>query len=1451
MCTGIAIASTMAEAMSYRFDTVPAMTAQAVNDTNGTASPTDAAGSRWRLNRAGIINVYQYENEVLHFAGGRLLLRGVNGSGKSTAMNMLLPFLLTARPGRIDAAGDQRGILRSWMLNGRNDAQPVGYLWIEFERQGKFIVCGCRIKASRQTDTVPTWWFVTSRRPGIDFSLVVGHQPLSSDGLRAALDGDEVFSDRRRDDYRRAVRQRLFGGASIDDHIGLIDVVRSPRVGDRIDLDLPEHLVEALPKLSEQALTEAAGPLDDLEEHRRNVDDSARTLEAIRGLLDVYRAYCAGELQQRAGEGRSRLATARSRVRNQKQKQRSAEATAAEVERLDAVIIEYERIEGRLRSEISALEESRAYREGQQLAGLRDFVAHLSQQCDRAADRVDGRERQASAAARELQQAQARGRNDAAALNVALASAAELSEHCRVTRRPPGPVTVAESALAGTDAFEPEDTLDDQSISREINAVDSAVLERRADLDTVDEARAALDAAEQELSRAESTLKAASDAEDRAATRLAEQDGRLEAARRDWTNQTLEWVRQVLSQAQKVGINAPAATAFTTAVTDLGSNTSGTHPTAIEEADRVETLRAELETECGDLVGHWHRAATAVEIGLNGELTTAAKAQALVDELTAKTEPEPSRPGWQTVPRYCLADLTDFKPHLGSDECSGIEAALESSGLLVARVTGDAVLELASGELVATAARAVASPLSDCLAVTVPDRLRGQVDPRAVARLLDSISYDMSSDAATAVATDGSFRVGVLRGRHRKERAEFIGTTARQANLERQRREASAQLEAALSAVENSRTELAECQSSRAEVRRLQEHLPSTATIVEAAAAVAAAAHVAGAAENDRKAAASRRADAERLSVEVSDQLHRTAVSLRLPTDRPGLEAVRGDLRDLVSSLERCRSLLDALTRSIDGCRSAAAHWRAAESDLLLERKTLDKTESEHDRERARLATIEGSIGAQYEEVVAGRNRRRNDLEEVERRLAQAREQREDAGERRAQARAAAGVAADERARADQTCEETRVSLMRALATPGLLDALSDPDGPPPAPVVAREPGPEGLRQMLEAVDLLLVAAGEREAATSANEPDGGALDPSGDIDPRPGTTSRSRAGDSSTDSDAPRADRVTADSVRQSLRRRRDALGAGWDAEERQPGPAMPLVVEVTGPSGKAPLASSVRAVSRQHEHMAGLLDHKQSDALRELLQGRIAGEIARRAHGAATLVERMNDRLGAVRTAHDVGVRLRWRRAAQLDSSTDRMIDLLTKLPDLRTDDEESELRQALSDHLREARALQPDVPYRQLIAETLDYRNWHEMAVMVRRPGEKEARLGRRTPLSEGEKKLVTYLPLFAAVAASYDALAERAAAASEDGSGIARFVVLDDAFAKVSEDNHAKLFGLLVDLDLDLIATSERLWGTHATVPELAITEVVRDARLGAILLEHYRWDGQTLERRLAA
>ncbi len=59
-------------------------------------------------------------------------------------------------------------------------------------------------------------------------------------------------------------------------------------------------------------------------------------------------------------------------------------------------------------------------------------------------------------------------------------------------------------------------------------------------------------------------------------------------------------------------------------------------------------------------------------------------------------------------------------------------------------------------------------------------------------------------------------------------------------------------------------------------------------------------------------------------------------------------------------------------------------------------------------------------------------------------------------------------------------------------------------------------------------------------------------------------------------------------------------------------------------------------------------------------------------------------------------------------------------------------------------------------------------------------------------------------------------------------------------------HPLLFGLLVQLDLDFVITSERLWGDHSTVPSLAIYEALRDPSQRGIAQYKYQWDGRALQ-----
>ena len=1374
-------------------------------------SIVDALRERWRLERAGIINVYQYGNEVLDFAGGRLLLRGVNGSGKSTAMNMLLPFLLTASQHNIDAAQDQRGLLRSWMLEGRDDPQPVGYLWIEFRRGSEFFACGCGIRANRQADNVTTWWFATSKRPGIDVDLVADGVALSADALRDRLDGDPVFRERDRREYRRLIEERLFGGAGLDQHLRLIDKVRSPRVGDRIDRELPDDLMDALPHLSDRALSDAAAPLDDLDEHRRNVAALERTVSTLDSLLERYRAYCAADLRARAADAR-RLLTEHQRCRRAAAKLRAQAGEADEQVQLVAdQIADAEGRNRRLRREVSAVEESRAYQDGRQLDALRDLVEQLVQHASDAQRRVGRADEQITGVTAELAAAQRRSDDDLSHLNESLSHASQIADRCMLAERPPPALGFGRAALDGVDAAAPE-PLDITDARRRMESVNAAARQRRGDIETVSAALDRLDEAETRLDGARTALESAVEAEERAAARCASLEASRADAEREWATSIEQWSDESARLCDAA--DSPAAVA-----SDAASAASAPQTRLDLQARLIEPVEAAITNQQKRTAAAAHLLADAREM-VDAQ-------QAILDELMVRAEPQPPRLGWQSPAAYCLADVVDFASDVQPEDRAGLEAALEASGLLSARPSGSDTLELATGELIAVAAEPVERPLSRMLAVMVPSRLRDEVDEGLIARLLMSVSCERTIDsdvqpdstgsrgavagwAVAAVNTDGSFRLGTLAGRHHKERAEHIGAAARHEALHRARKAARGELE-------RLKAEVARLDELHADQRRLlvalQGHrsaFPPSVTLDRVESAIETAAAELAYAETRRQTAADRTAEAERSVIGAEDDLHRAAAAHALPRDRSSLREIASRLTELDILGAECRSHLTTLQRSVNEWSRLADQIRRALTAREEEARQLDDATNERDEQRARLDVLTETVGAEYERVRAERDRLKAELEEIDGTLPRMREQKDRVVHEQARLRADADAADRSAGSAEAQCDAFRTEFESVLGTSGYLDALAGGDDVEVPTSGAA--GHIGLAALADGAEHLVGADGEAGSSSGT----------------------------------------VSADGVRQSLRRQRDALGGGWDAYDFQPDSSRPLRIEVSGPlAASSTLAEARHGAAAQLRQIAGLLDRKQTDALHELLQGLIATEIAQKMHGAKRLIDLMNQRLSSVSTAHRVGVRLRWRRSPELDQATARMVELLAKQPDLRTPDENDAVRAALSERLEEARTDEPDASYRQLIAQTLDYKQWHDLDVMVTRPERSETRLSKRTPLSEGEKKLVTYLPLFVAVAASCDAMAESHARSHDDEPTIARFVLLDDAFAKVSADNHAALFGLLVALDLDFIATSERLWGDHATLPELSIVEIVRDPALRTILLDRYSWRGHTLEQAVAA
>lgn len=260
---------------------------------------------RFRLSRAGVLNVWQYDDQVFEFAGGRMLLRGSNGAGKSKTLEMLLPFVLDGDKARMTASGRHHTSLLWLMLDGYAGQNRAGYLWVEFARStGETITCGVGIRASQSARSASAWYFTYPGRVGEDLLLEDDAGPLARDRLRAALEPDgHLFESARA--YKQHVGRLLFGlePARYDELLRLLYWLRQPQVGEDIEpARLAEQLVQALPQLDDDAVRVAGDTFDELAAFGEQLDRQRRSAEAVAAFAEVYADYAREVLRGRGAE---------------------------------------------------------------------------------------------------------------------------------------------------------------------------------------------------------------------------------------------------------------------------------------------------------------------------------------------------------------------------------------------------------------------------------------------------------------------------------------------------------------------------------------------------------------------------------------------------------------------------------------------------------------------------------------------------------------------------------------------------------------------------------------------------------------------------------------------------------------------------------------------------------------------------------------------------------------------------------------------------------------------------------------------------------------------------------------------------------------------------------------------------------------------------------------------
>jgi hypothetical protein len=270
-----------------------------------------------------------------------------------------------------------------------------------------------------------------------------------------------------------------------------------------------------------------------------------------------------------------------------------------------------------------------------------------------------------------------------------------------------------------------------------------------------------------------------------------------------------------------------------------------------------------------------------------------------------------------------------------------------------------------------------------------------------------------------------------------------------------------------------------------------------------------------------------------------------------------------------------------------------------------------------------------------------------------------------------------------------------------------------------------------------------------------------------------------------------------------------------------------------VSDDTGRQPLPMVTARVLAEAEAAAARLAANEREIIERFLLGELGEELRERLMEADDLVAAANRALEGVRTSHGKGAHLEWRIDQEAPVVARSTTDLLRRSP--RSSEEDAELRDALMELIRVEREKDPALGYLEHLRAALDYRRWYRFAVVVvddARPGSQRA-LSPRLGLSQGEQRVLSYLTLFAAASAHFEGL----------GSGCPRLLLLDDAFAKVDEPTHGRLLSLLVELNLDFMLTSERMWGCFPEVPSLEIYEALREPSVPGVALVHFRWDGR--------
>lgn len=1378
---------------------------------------------RWRLSRAGIVNVWYYYEQRFDLSGGRLILRGSNGSGKSRALEMLLPFVLDADRRRMDASGAGKVRLEDLMRAGGQDQNVrLGYVWVELVRavalrgvgvreaapELEYRTVGAAVRFTKSTAEAKAWYFLTPQR--IDHELVLmaaDRSPLSVHQLTLQLGEDQVTAVP--EVHRERVAREVFGlrgPAGRERFAGLLQLLhtlRAPDVGNRIDEGgLPKILSEALPPLADKALLAAGEKLDGLLETRRAQDQLESAWRHVAQFAAVYRRYATGVLRDQAERVRHDAQVAQEAAQDSARCRQShlplEDESANAAERRE----ELEGLCEELAATIAGIKESRAYQDARELDERQGRLEALATAADAALS--------AAAAARAAEQGAVDAADEAAGdIKAAAAQADLLLEQVRADLHaarlnPAFPARLAVQAERPVAVSEPV---------RTSRAADPAAAPRPVALQ--------LRPGEEELGRAcqewtghaDKVLAAASARRDQAESRrmqarrladelapveqqealaqeaareavAAEEDARAAAGRRDDAALALAEAWTAWSRSR--------ATCSLLGEVDWGTGPVGTllaEPGALVgdagEGEEAEHALARLDAAGSWAAGRARERHAAARAALTAADEAAGERMRALEEESQELQvldPPPPTPAWQAAAPAGAVPLwkaLDFAEQVGEADRVGLEGALLASGLLTAALHRDGSVRADDGQVLLAADGPQALRSARQVLVPAPDAGVPAVRVQAV---LDRIALDVPGPAAW-ISRSGEWGNGLLHGCHRPAVARHIGTAARAAAREQRQAEIADELDTLEQACQERAGQREE--TDRA-ARAVEEHLLTAprATMLAAGRREAVRTHVAAERARHRASRLAAEAGQARRTWQAERSAHQDAcAAFDLPDAHDELLAARDSAAVAMAGAAALRRGTAAVAerlarhgRALRAVADARGARRASEDQAQLRWAVWSG-------EDAALAAVRESLGATAEKVTAH--------------LAMAQQAH---GRAKLDLGAAGRAVTELAARAATAAAQAQTAAARVVETEARLE---------------------------EAVQALVQRGSHRALACARH---GGAPPVQAPAGPLTAATAESLARevlgsllDRSATADA------TAVLRAQSVLER--ALDGVYDVV---PGVEDDVqVVELCDAGGRRWVGDAEAELKDLRDRGRGALSERERAAFNDFVLGGVAQELSERVTQAERLVRAMNDSLKTISTSHGIGVRLQWT-LTEPDGPEARIKDLVALDPAVMRPDQAEELITLLREQVDARFTQAPDAGYAAHLRAAFDYRAWHTMEVVITGPEPNQQRkISRRAKLSQGETRFVSYVTLFAAADAYLSGL--------PDTEHALRLILLDDAFAKVDERTIGELMDLLVRLDLDFAMTGHALWGFYAQVPALDVYEVRRAEGTAAVTV-HVHWDG---------